>query len=158
MQKFCILLKGHCHRRACARTSGRNLKSSAEIFNFKMASTSGGGHGGNSEKLGRKRQFREEIKLRQGWKIFHMRIFRNKIIGCVENEDRRPCVLKRRPTGLISVAQKLKVISSQRDKLDSYFTRVKLCNAIKFQQYRNIRFSDDFSIFVVTNILFSKCI
>jgi len=24
--------------------------------------------------------------------------------------------------------------------------RVKLCNAIKFQQYRNIRFSDDFSI------------
>ena len=52
-----------------------------------MASTSGGGHGGNSEELGRKRRFREEIKLRQGWKIFHMRIFRNKIIGCVENED-----------------------------------------------------------------------
>jgi len=24
--------------------------------------------------------------------------------------------------------------------------RVKLCNAMKFQQYRNIRFSDDFSI------------
>jgi len=25
--------------------------------------------------------------------------------------------------------------------------RVKFCNTIKFQQYRNIRFSDDFSIF-----------
>jgi len=24
--------------------------------------------------------------------------------------------------------------------------RVKLCNAMKFQQYRNIRFSDDFSL------------
>ena len=51
-----------------------------------MASTSGCGHGGNSEELGRKRRFREEIKLRQGGKYF-MRIFRNKIIGCVENED-----------------------------------------------------------------------
>ena len=28
----------------------------------------------------------------------------------------------------------------------SHSVRVKLCNAMKFQQYRNIRFSDDFSI------------
>ena len=27
MQKFCILLKGHCHRRASAHVSGRNFKS-----------------------------------------------------------------------------------------------------------------------------------
>ena len=32
------------------------------------------------------------------------------------------------------------------DNLSQSVQRVKLCNAIKFQQKKNIRFSDDFSI------------
>ena len=41
----------------------------------------------------------------------------------------------------------------------SQSVRVKLCDAIKFQQYKNIRFSDDFissPIFVIDDIL-AKC-
>jgi len=52
---------------------------------------------------------------------------------------------------LTCVAHKLNVVWAH-DKLDSYFistgtTRVKFCNVIKFQQYRNICFSDNFSTF-----------
>ena len=36
--------------------------------------------------------------------------------------------------------------------------RVKLPNVVKFQQYGNIIFHDDLVYFVITNILFLKCI
>jgi len=45
------------------------------------------------------------------------------------------------------------------DNLSQSVQRVKLCNAIKFQQKKNIRFSDDFissPIFVIDDIL-AKC-
>ena len=80
---------------------------------------------------------------------------------------RRPCGLKRRPTGLPTFfpSGKLRGKDCNNSKTNLTVTlaqsvqRVsKVRSAVKFQQYRNIIFHDDLVYFFVTNILFLKCI
>ena len=86
----------------------------------------------------------------------------------LKNKDRRPKTLwskmktHQSKLNLFSLRERGK--DCKHDKLDSYFisvgtTRVKLRKAVIFQQkYRNIICHDDLVYFVLTNILFFKCI